>query len=104
MTQNYRGLKSAVIIMGVLLVLGTIALVVGMVRQAGRISDHFDKPALVQNTILPPDVAGKVVQMQMDGGRLLLLVEQAGGKQKILVLDLASGAVLSTVDPAAALP
>ncbi len=84
--------------MGVLLVVGTIALVVGMVRQAGRIADHFDDKAM-QNITLPLELTGKVVQMQADGGRLVLLVERADG-QKIIVLDMASGKVISTLDPA----
>lgn len=88
--------------MGVLLVVGTIALVVGMVRQAGRIADHFDKPAL-QTVTLPPELAGKVVQMQLDAGRLSLLVER-DGRQKIVILDAASGVVLATIDPAAVPP
>jgi hypothetical protein len=99
-TQNYRGLKAAVIIMGVLLVIGTIALVVGMVRQAGRIADHFDDKA-ARNITLPQELTGKVLQMQADGGRLVLLVERADG-QKIIILDMTSGKVISTVDPAEA--
>lgn len=100
-TQNYRGLKAAVIIMGVLLVVGTIALVIGMVRQAGRIADHFDDKAM-QQISLPQELAGQVIHMQVAGGRLILLIERAAGGQKIVVLDLASGKVISTVDPAGA--
>jgi len=99
-THNYRGLKAAVITMGVLLVVGTIALVVGMVRQAGRIADHFDD-RVVRNMTLPRELAGKVLQMQVEGGRLVLLVERAD-QQKIIILDMASGKVISTVDPAQA--
>ena len=83
--------------MGVLIVIGTIALVIGMVRQADRIADHFDEKAL-QNIALPPELAGKVMQMQVDGGRLVLLVER-GESQKIVILDLASGKMIATVDP-----
>ncbi len=86
--------------MGVLLVLGTIALVVGMARQAGRIADHFDNKVM-QNITLPQELAGKVMHMQVDGGRLVLLVER-GESQKIVILDLASGKVIATVDPAQA--
>lgn len=100
MTHNYRGLKAAVIIMGILLVVGTIALVVGMVRQAGRIADHFDD-TMVRNLTLPQELAGRVVQMQADGGRLVLLVERADG-QKIIILDVTSGRVISMLDPAPA--
>ncbi len=86
--------------MGILLVVGTIALVVGMVRQAGRIADHFDDKA-ARNITLPQELAGKVLQMQVEGGRLVLLVEHAD-RQKIIILDMASGKVISTVDPAQA--
>ena len=86
--------------MGVLLVVGTIALVVGMVRQAGRIADHFDE-TVARNMTLPQELAGKVLQMQVEGGRLVLLVERAD-RQKIIILDMASGKVISTVDPAQA--
>ena len=86
--------------MGVLLVFGTIALVVGMVRQAGRIADHFDD-TVTRNMTLPQELAGKVLQMQVEGGRLVLLVERAD-RQKIIILDMASGKVISTVDPAQA--
>ena len=88
--------------MGVLLVLGTVALVIGMVRQAGHIADHFDDKALQQIT-LPQELAGKVVQMQVDNGRLVLLVERGGG-QKIVILDMASGKVITTLNPAEAPP
>lgn len=84
--------------MGVLLVLGSIALVVGMVRQAGRIADHFDDKAL-QEITLPQELAGKVVHMQVENGRLVLLVERGGG-QKIIILDMASGKVITTLNPA----
>ncbi len=84
--------------MGVLLVVGTIALVVGMVRQAGRIADHFDD-RVPRNMTLPQELAGKVLQMQVEGGRLVLLVERAD-RQKIIILDMAGGKVISTVDPA----
>ncbi len=86
--------------MGVLLVIGTIALVIGMVRQAGRIADHYDAKA-AQHIALPPEMAGKVMHMQVDGGRLVLLVER-GESQKIIILDMASGKVIATIDPAQA--
>ncbi len=86
--------------MGILLVIGTIALVVGMVRQAGRIADHFDDKAM-QKISLPQELAGRVIQMQVEGGRLVLLVERNEG-QKIVILDMAGGKVITTVDPAEA--
>lgn len=102
MTQNYRGLKAAVIIMGALLVAGTIALVVGMVRQAGRIAETFDTTAR-QHITLPPELAGKIVQIQVAGGRLVLLIERPEG-QKVVIMDMGSGEVVSTLDPGAAVP
>lgn len=88
--------------MGVLLVAGTIALVVGMVRQAGRIADTFDKTAR-QHITLPSELAGRIAQVQVAGGRLVLLIERPGG-QKIVIMDMGSGEVISTLDPGAAAP
>ncbi len=101
-TQNYRGLKTAVIVMGILLVVGTIALVVGMVRQAGRIADHFDK-SIARDMVLPPELAGRIAQFQVEEGRIVLLVER-GGAQKIIILNMASGKVIAILDPAKSAP
>lgn len=97
-TQNYRGLKTAVIVMGVLLVSGTAALVAGMIHQAGRISEVFDAPDAPRMIILPPELAGRVAQMTQDGLRLSLLVER-NGAQKVVIIDLTSGAVRAVIDP-----
>lgn len=102
-TQNYRGLKTAVIVMGVLLVFGTAALIAGLINQARKISQVMDLPvasnaANAPNTVqLPPELAGHVAQMTQDGPRLSLLVER-NGVQKVVVIDLASGAVKVVIE------
>ena len=99
-TQNYRGLKTAIIVMGILLVGGTIALVVGMVRQAGRIADHFEDKA-VTKFVLPAELTGKILQIQVDGGKLVLLIERQAG-QRLVILEMATGKIISSLDPAEA--
>ena len=88
--------------MGVLLILGTIALVVGLVRQTGRISQNTTQNT-PQNIVLPPELSGKILQFQADGGRLMLLTEKPG-KQRLIILDMASGEILMSVEPAPATP
>ncbi len=86
--------------MGILLVGGTIALVVGMVRQAGRIADHFEDKA-VTKFVLPAELTGKILQIQVDGGRLVLLIERQAG-QRLVILEMATGKIISSLDPAEA--
>lgn len=100
-TENYRGLKTAVIVMGVLLVVGTIALIIGMVQKSGEIDEVFAKSGAPRNIALAPELAGRVVQMTQDGNRLSLLIER-DGIQRVVVIDIASGALLATVQPGAA--
>lgn len=100
--QNYRGLKAAVIIMGVLLVLGSIALVVGLVRQTARINESVTQKSL-QNIVLPLELSGKITQFQIDGGRLMLLTEEMD-RQKLILLDLTSGEILMQIEPKTAKP
>lgn len=88
--------------MGVLLILGTIALVVGLVRQTGRISQNT-APTPMRNIVLPPELSGKITQFQAEGGRLMLLMEHTG-KQNLIIIDTASGKILMRVEPAAATP
>lgn len=102
LVQNYRGLKAAVIIMGVLLILGTIALVVGLVRQTGQINQNLTQES-PQNIVLPPELSGKITQFQVDGGRVMLLTEQMG-RQRLILLDLASGKILMHVDASPGTP
>ena len=98
MTQNYRGLKTAVIVMGVMLVVGTAVLIAGLVRQAQRIGEAFDTPAVAWDLVLPPEHAGKIVQMSQADGRLSLLIER-DGRRHIAVVDIASGNVVGTISP-----
>lgn len=87
--------------MGVLLVAGTIALITGMIQKSGEIGDAFGTPGKARVIGLPPELAGRVVHMTQDGSRLSLLIERQG-VQRVVVVDLASGAVQATVNPGAA--
>lgn len=98
--QNYRGLKAAVIIMGILLILGTAALIVGLIRQAQKIDDHFSAAPARWEAVLPPELAGQVTAIAPDGGRLSLLIVQHG-VQHIVIIDTGSGDIVGHLRPAA---
>lgn len=99
MTQNYRGLKAAVIVMGVLLVLGTAALIAGLIRQAQKIDDHFSAIPGSWEAVLPPELAGEVTAIAQDGARLSLLIAQ-DGVQHIVIVDTGSGEIVGHLRPA----
>ncbi len=99
MTQNYRGLKAAVIIMGVLLVLGTAALIAGLIRQAQKIDNHFSAAPARWEAVLPAALAGKVTAIAQDGARLSLLIAQKG-TQHIVIIDTGSGDIVGHLRPA----
>ncbi|HBA41847.1 MAG TPA: hypothetical protein DCZ07_02625 [Alphaproteobacteria bacterium] len=92
-TQNYRGLKAAVIIMGVLLILGTAALIAGLIRQAQKIDDHFSAAPARWEAVLPPELAGEVSAIAQDGARLSLLIAREGGHH-IVIIDTGSGDIV----------
>lgn len=100
-TENFRGLKAAVIIMGALLVIGTIALIIGMIQKSGDAGRAFGAPDKPLNISLAPHLAGRVVHMTQNGNRLSLLIER-DGVQRVVVIDVADGALLATVNPGAA--
>ncbi len=100
-TQSMRALKALVIILGILLVGGTATLIAGLVLRsspprvarpvaelpAPPFESAFDLPAGA--TIRAADVAGE---------RLLLRIALADGGERILILDIGSGARLGTIE------
>ncbi len=97
-------LKGLVIGLGILIVLSLGAVVVGVVRTIGdldrpddanRIADAglggFDTSRIV----LPP--GGRLIDVVAAGDRVLLRLGSGDGTERIVVLDLASGARLGTI-------
>jgi hypothetical protein len=93
-----RSLKLLVIVMGVLLVVGVIALAIAVTHRI----DH-PRPALpatpagpTASTLALP-AGARVVGAEASGDRLVVRVELAAGGEELIVVNLATGAPVSTV-------
>lgn len=94
MNPNMRALKVTVVVMGVLLVMGTIALVVAVVAKINhRLPSLSTAPAPVMrmNDVALPARA-RIVATKINSGRLVVRVALADGGEEILIFDLATGA------------
>jgi hypothetical protein len=95
-----RALRLLVIVLGVLLVGGTLALVVAIIVRSPRPSES--RPS--DSVKLPYDAvvdlpAGAVVQsIQPAGDRVLLHLVLPSGRQQIVVLDASSGGRRGTIE------
>ena len=92
-----RGLKIAVIVMGVLLVVGVVVLVAAI---AARVSHKPAPPASRAEFSAPPiDLpAGSHIEAMTAGpDRLVIDLVLADGTRQLLILDLATGRRLGTI-------
>ncbi len=103
-----RALKAFVIGMAILLTVGVVVVVVAIVQRAGEVGGPapatasspapvaalpgFDKARLV----LP--AGAEIVDMVAEGERLVLRLKLAGGGERLIILDMASGRALGTVE------
>lgn len=85
---NTRALKIAVIVMGVLLLIGFGAVIVTLVYQAKHPKPVAVLPPRALDAALGPD--GRVEHIVMDGNRLVLDLRDGAGR-RIVVFDLAKG-------------
>ena len=85
-------LKAFVILGGIGLLVGIIALAVMIMLRAGndQAPDQVDAPAAPVDLALPAGV--RVTEVVVDGKRMVLLGEDEGGQQFIAVVDAESGA------------
>jgi hypothetical protein len=99
-----RGLKALVIILGVLLVGGTVTLIGAMIWRGshplgtgavGR-SAGTARPAFATTLDLPSGAT--VLSAQADGGRLVLRLGLPDGRQQLVIIDEGSGARLGTIE------
>ncbi|HLI21860.1 MAG TPA: hypothetical protein VKV32_12120 [Stellaceae bacterium] len=94
-----RSLKVLVVVMGVLLVLGVIALGLAV---ADRIKHPRSAPvaaavAAPTASTLDLPAGARVVGAEASGDRLVVRVDLAGGSEELIVVNLTSGAPISTV-------
>lgn len=105
-TQNVRALKITVIVLGVLLVLGFVALVVGLILEFTRPADDAAEEArnVAVVPVAPlPDATGLALapdavieRMALDGGHVALQIRDDTGV-RILVVDLRKGRVVGAL-------
>ena len=101
--QDHKGLKAVVIILGVLLILGFIALIVGVFYQISKEdpAEEVSVPVNLANVDLNGDIllhlpqGAQIIQVDLDGERAAVLVQHPGstGQREILIVDLNSGQV-----------
>lgn len=99
-TQNEALLKRIVIVLGVLLVLGTIGLVIAMIlKPSGSTVPGSDLRSIggVQSDlplVLPALEGREIVETTIEGGTLLLRLAGSDGAQEIWVIDMATGDIV----------
>ena len=87
-------LKAFVIISGIMLLIGAIVLAVLIMVKAAD-DGHGTEAGAPVDLELP--TGAKIKQMEIDGKRLVLLVEDAAGQQYMAVVDALSGERLSLI-------
>jgi len=98
-TATYRGLKAAVIILGVLIVLALATLVVGFVFRLGSRSAGRGESAAV----FSPPPGARIVSMEVSGDRLILHL-RTSTSEEIDIVDTESGRLVARLKLAPAVP
>jgi hypothetical protein len=98
-TRNMKGLLALVIIMGVLIVIGSVVVVVTIAnRMSGSKDDVAESKAVVFGTADLPVPAGcQVIETVATDDRLILRLGSGERCNQLLIVDLASGRHLGTV-------
>jgi hypothetical protein len=89
-----RALKILVVVMGVLLVLGTAALVFAVANRVNH-PPASAKPVAPAEIELPP--GARIVATEMSGERLLVRVALPEGGEELMIFSLANGTRLATI-------
>jgi hypothetical protein len=90
-TPSYRGLLALVIILGVLIVAGVVALIVAAVLRAGNRAPTGESYAA---SVAAP--GERIESTQLDGNRILLRLSGPNGDE-LVVLDAGSGRVIGRI-------
>ena len=112
--KQTRYLKIIVIVMGLMLIFGFIALAIAIMNKAGKRSKNLNKPQSITSTvsnevaslvgtplkeiILPIGKDSKMVSYKLSGNRLILQNRNMISKtDQLIILDLLSGKTLSRI-------
>jgi hypothetical protein len=92
-----RALKIAVVVMGVLIVAGTIALIVGVLRRSGGPAVSFGGglPSVIEAVLQEPP-GTKIAGIAALPDRLAVQL-QGGGVDRVVLVDPRSGAVVGRI-------
>lgn len=99
-----RALKIIVVVMGVMLVVGVVALGVGI---AYRVNHRPPATPTAMRTIVPPrgvprsvalPTGAKILDARSDGDRVMVRLGLADGGEQLLLLDWQTGATLATLN------
>jgi hypothetical protein len=93
-----RGLKILVVVMGIMLVAGFAALIVAI---AGKMSRSGSVPSAVRPfTGAPIDIprGARIEAMTVGTDRLVLALALSEGARQLVIIDLATGARLGTIE------
>jgi hypothetical protein len=96
MGDGMRGLKVAVVVMGVLIVLGTIGLVVGIARRPGTPVVAVATWPAAMASVLDEPVGTRIAGIVAVRDRLAVQL-QGGGMDRVLLIDPATGAVAGRI-------
>jgi hypothetical protein len=95
--------KRIAIAMAALMAVGLMVLAFGLLRQGEKLakpSTGAAKPVLTAafgNLVLGEPDGSLIYDMQSDNGRLILRIRGGGKGERVVVIDLASGAVLGSI-------
>jgi hypothetical protein len=91
-----RGLKVAVVVMGVLIVLGTIGLVVGIARRSGTPVVAVATWPVAMAAVLDEPAGTRIAGVVAVRDRLAVQL-QGGGADRVVLIDPATGAVAGRI-------
>ncbi len=94
-----RALKVLVVVMGVLLVVGTIGLVLAVMNRANHPVAATPAPVVTAGTNSTIDLpaGAKVIGTELSGDRVLIRLSLADGGEQLLTVNTATGARVGTI-------
>jgi len=97
-TQTTRVLKAVVVILGIVIVVGLAVLIAEIGR---RIFTAAETPAPAESgyaeAVVPLPAGARARAMTGTGTRATLLIDRADGRQELVTIDLATGAVIGRI-------
>jgi hypothetical protein len=92
-----RALKVLVVVMGVVLVLGTAALVAAILHRAGRPPATTEQPVAGGAVAVELPAGAHIISSELSDDRVLVQVALADGSVELLLFDARSGARVATI-------